>query len=329
MSEELGAEMAAEPVAVVEAPVAEVAEAPQGNTSGDAIDRAFEKAGITERHPTHPERRPDGKFAPKEDAAAQETPAQAVETPPVVTPPSEHDTPPARFSADAKAAFKDAPLAVKAEIHRAFREMEGGIERYRSEFEPIRQYADMARQSGTTLDKALEQYTSIEAAIARNPVEGLDLICRNLGTDIRTVAAHIMGQPAPERDTVIEGLKAELAQVKQTVGGVTRTFEEQRTAQVTSQIQAFAEANPRFDELSGEIAQMLKTGYASDLQDAYDKAARLNPAPTMAPQPQTQAKPKVSHLSVQGAPAGSNPTRPHSKSSGEAIDRSFAALGIS
>jgi hypothetical protein len=170
--------------------------------------------------------------------------------------------------------------------------------------------------------------------LGKDPIAGLDAICRNFGTDLRAVAAHVLGQPAPERDAVIDGLKAELAQVKQQIGGVTKTFEEQRASQVSESVTQFFTANPRADELSRadldvNIPDLIQRGFT--LEKAYRIAEAANPAaqphtPQAVPQPQPLAS--KSRLSVQGAPSGSNPETPRAKSTGEAIDRALAKFGI-
>ncbi len=335
MPDEAG-EVAA-PDTVVEAPATE---APSAST-GEAVERAFQKvfgednAAETEAPQpveTGQPRAPDGKFAPK---AAQETlaepqePQPAPEAPRVVEPPQDA---PARFSPDAKAAWDSAPPAIRGEVRRAITELEGGLARYQERFGPVQQYAEMAERSGTTLKAALDNYVGMENLLRQDPVRGLEQVCQSMGTSLRDIAAQVMGQPAPEKDAVIGGLQAEIAALKQQFGGVQQTFQQQREAQTVQTVETFARTNPRFDELSGEIAALLKTGYATGLQDAYDKAARLNPAPAPAapaapaPAPQT----RKSALSVNGAPSsGSNPAnRQRSATTGDAISRAFEQVGL-
>lgn len=358
MTEEAGAVEAAEPVAVAEVaapePVA-APEAPKGRTTADALDRAFAKVGLDKAEPeakadpepkaeAGPARGPDGKFAPKEPASepvTAETPAPAAEAPKPAEPASDA---PARLRSDpeATAAWASAPPAVKAAVNRTFRELEGGLERYRQTVEPLRHLIE--HHGGA--EKVAEYMGGIaqfEAMLKQNPAQGMVNICGAMGVDARAAAAQIMGQPAPERDAVIDGLKAELNAVKQQVGTVHQSFEQQRQQAVTQSVAAFAEAHPRFDELSGDIATMLKTGFASDLADAYSKAERLNPAPQIAPAPAAAAIPpapqtrtteppapqtRKADISIQGAPGSDPQTRPRSVTSGQALDRAFAKLGL-
>lgn len=320
-------------------------EAPSASTQ-EAVERAFEKVFGEDGVDVEPEvdtppdeaqpRGPDGKFAAKDvpKDEPQDTPAPEQEVPPAEQTQyaGAGSAAPTRFAEAARAEWDKTPEPVRAEVNRAFREMESGIAQYRQAYEPLKQYDEMARASGTTLDAALQNYVGLENQLRQDPMRGLEAVCQNLGTTLRDVAAKVMGQPVPEKDAVIGGLQSELAALKQQIGGVQQTFQQQREAQTVTTVESFAAANPRFDELSGEIATMLKTGYATGLQDAYDKAARLNPAPAPAvpaappPAPQT----RKSALSVNGAPtSGSNPAnRQRSATTGDAISRAFEQVGL-
>jgi hypothetical protein len=314
----------------------------------EAIEKAF--AEVTAREPeaetveapevdtSEPEAAPDGRerdelgrFKPREAAEVAEEPEAPVAPAPAPVEAPEPNDIAAQFNdPQARAAWATTPPAIKAEVNRRFSELQSGIERYRSEVEPLRRFDQQAKASGTTLAAALESYTAIEQAIARNPVEGLDLICRNLGTDIRTVAAHIAGQPAPEPN-------AQVAQMRQQMSAMQRelqAFRAEKASTVEKQVTDFAAEHPRFEELTQEIAWLLKTGGARDLADAYRKADLLNPIPAAAaqtsaavspaPQPQKPSGP----VSIKGAPSsGSNPARAsESLSSREAVARAFATL---
>lgn len=358
----------AAPAAAESSPVAEVAETIQTAepTPRGAIDRAFatlekqeaaeaasaprEVASTPEVKPVEtegPRRGPDGKFLPKE--AAEEVPATpAVATTETAKPLTSFVEPPGRFSPDAKAAWKDAPESVRAEVHRALKELETGHQKYKADaeaFADVGEFADLAAQSGTTLKQAMANYVGIEKRLRSDPVGGLERICQNLGLSLRDVAAHVMGQKpeanASRQDGVIRELRNEIAQLRQSVGGVTKTIEQQRTDAVMASVAEFA-AKPehsRFEELSEDIKFFIGSGRTKDLSEAYRLAERLNPAPAVAtnvpastqvPAPDPQAQTPKGQLSLAGAPSsGSNPAhRKPSTSSRESIDRAFAQMGI-
>ena len=219
--------------------------------------------------------------------------------------------------------------------------MESGIEQYRQQVEPLKPFMDLAQQHGTTVDQALQHYVGLEQLLAKDPIKGFDQIARNMGTSLQDVAKQVLGsqeaeanKPAEQRqyEQRIDGLQQHIARLEQQLGGVNQTIQSQQQSQTLAQVEAFAQQNPRFDELSEEIAQMLSTGYARDLQDAYDKADRLNPAPPPAapaapdPAPAQTRKPS---LSVSGAPGtGSNPAHRQPPSNArDAVRRALTQAG--
>lgn len=267
-------------------------------------------------------RGPDGKFAPKE--AKPEGAEVKAEKPAEKAPVSDA---PSRFSVDARAAWKDAPESVRGEVNRAISELERGIQQKDEQLAPLKPYFDLAKQHGVTVHETLGNYLRMENALRANPAQGLQMLADRLGFDLTTM------KPADSdvKDRKIAGLEQTINELRQQVGGVTQSIQQQREASTLQQVEAFASQNPRFDELSGEIAKLLQTGYASDLKTAYEIADRLNPAPQPEP-PAPPAPPlqKRPAQSVTGAPnAGSNPVnRQPSANRTEALSRAFQAAGL-
>lgn len=252
---------------------------------------------------------------------------------------------PSRFSPDAKAAWSAVPDPVKAEVNRAFKELEGGIQKYQADFEPYKEIDRQLKANGQTFQEVFEHYTGIEQVLAENPLKGLDQICRNMGMSLKQVAAHVMGQPVDQQtqqqDGYVNELKAEIAALKKEVGGVTTTIRSQQEGNLLKEIDAFAAKpeNSRFDELSNDIVFFLNSGRTKDLAEAYRLADRLNPAPQAqastiaAPAAVTQtatSQTRKGQLSPSGAPApGSNPAaRTPPASARDALDRAFAVTGL-
>lgn len=358
-------------------PVAEKPEAPAkeevSKSAGDAIKRANEalKAKEADKAKAEPKteakvaeksapekteapkaersRAEDGKFASKEgsqptqEATSEQKPVQTSEVAPQTKTP--HSEAPSRFSADAKTAWETAPDPVKAEVHRAIRELEQGHQKYKADaerYEMVREYDELARQNGREgVHESLKQVVELEKAFERSPIEGFQKVADHFGISLRAVAQHIMGQKPEQveaqRESTISSLKAELAQLKQQLTGVTTTIQKQRETEVAGKVQAFAKDHPRFDELASDIEFFLKSGRTRDLSEAYELAERLNPAPVSAsPQPVNPAPVQPAPLnpagqkSISGAPSvGSNPTnrKPPATSSREALERARARVG--
>jgi hypothetical protein len=333
-----------------EATSADKAAAPEKKPSvRDAIDAAAKKTEAKEAaedKAAKPEpaadktqqRDPTGKFAAK-PADPKADPAKTPE--PVKDASKSHTEPPTRFSADAKAAWQTAPEPVKAEVHRAIRELEQGVTQHKADaeaYKPFKEFHELAKQHNVDPQKALREYVGIDKMLGENFPAGIARIFQNKGVDIRTFAADVLNlnqqfrealkvgqsqrqtaQPSPE----VAALHAKIAQLEQRLGGVTSTIETQgkaaAEAQIGREIQEFMATNPPlFDELSEQIAAHIANSGLS-LKDAYAKAyadfqvlaerAGLKPQPTIADPGKTDPAAQTrGQKSISGAPgAGSYP----------------------
>jgi hypothetical protein len=348
-----------------EAPAEKPAEKPAPKSTHDAIREANERvkaklateakekaAPAPKAEPKAPEpkqetaaearaRSEDGKFASKEPVQAKEAAPTTTEAPKPASPAREA---PARFSPDAKAEWEAAPERVKAEVHRAIRELEDGHQKYKESaerFEKVREYDELARKNGREgVHESLKQVVELEQAFQRSPIEGFQKVADHFGISMRAVAAHIMGQDpqstATQQDQTIQQLRAELQELKTSVGTITKSAEEQKTNEVMSKVTEFAQSKPRFDELASDIEFFLSSGRTKDLAEAYTLAERLNPAPSApapapepTPAPQPQPLSQAGNKSITGAPAtGSDPALPQGPvpTSREALRKALNSL---
>lgn len=245
-------------------------------------------------------------------------------------------TPPKRFSEDAKAAWETAPEPVKAEIHRAVEEMEGGLQKYQQAFEVIKPYAQLAQEKGTTIPQAMDNYINLEKTLLQDPERGLQMVADYAGIDLREFAGKLLSQ-TPEQiqgnqDNTIRELRAELADLKNQLGGVSTHLQQQHTQSIEQSVKQFADQNPRFEELSDDIKLLIQMGKAKTLEDAYAIAERLNPAPQQVSDPEPildiqkpdPAQTRKASKSISGPPSnGSTPSakREPSKSIRGALQR--------
>ncbi|MDI9407811.1 MAG: hypothetical protein QM523_01030 [Candidatus Pacebacteria bacterium] len=277
--------------------------------------------------------------------------------------PTAYKEPPAGFDPAAKGEWEAVPESVRGAMHRRAQEMEQGIAKYRAdaqEYEPVKKYADMARQSGTTLDQALSRYTQIEEILRRDPIAGLEAVVANLGLNgpnghpatLRDVAAHILGQKpdqmASRQEATISQLNRQLQEVTQKLSGFQRHIEAQQQEAKFSHAEtewgSFQREYPRAAELGSPIADFL-TKYPAPanmsikdrLADAYAWAVAKHPdGAHTAEQPlvQTQTAPMpnpAGQKSISGSPGG-NPQiatgsrKPVDRSA--AVERAMRAAGL-
>lgn len=320
------------------------------------------------------QRGPDGKFLPAEGTKAvkagdvsvttETKDAAKTEGKPEIKLNGHYSDPPTRFSPEAKATWKEAPEPVRAEVHRAFREWEQGIQKYRDDataYADLKDYDALAKQHGTTIRATMDQYLRLSQTLqSRDPMPAIQELLRHAGMTVQDLVAHVSGQQ-PEQASAgaareIMELRNQVGQLQQQLQGelgqVKSTLQQQQQQGLLGEIQQFAADKPRFDELSMEIAAQVRAGY--NLDEAYVRAERLNPLPA-APLPpaaaQTGAHPTAAQtgnppaaqtgahdpmaqtrgsLSVTGAPAaGSDPrNRGPSPTTRAALDKSWALLGL-
>ena len=270
-----------------------------------------------------------GRFKASE---GQETPKAAIEAKPNTPdkPNSVIDKPnsvlptdaPARFSPDAKAAWGATPDPVKAEINRAMTELQNGLTQYQQRFEPLKPYIQLAEQSGTTIEGALENYRALAMERQQNPAGFMAKMLHEMGSSPQEYAAHVLGQPvdqqAGQQNDYIRTLQAELSQLKEQIGTLSTDYRTRTQQEEARQFDAawseFSSTHPRANDLIDDMTKLIESGMATDAEDAYIKADRLNPAPHVAPPPASTPQPRKPSPQISGAPSGSNPVRKPSQS---------------
>jgi hypothetical protein len=231
--------------------------------------------------------------------------------------------PPRRFDERAKADWHAAPESVRASVHRMQQEFSQAYERMHGdhqEMERIRHFHDLAQQHGTTLEKALTNYTGMEAKLRADPVGGLDVIINNLNLrtpngeriGLRDIAWHVLNQtPDQHQATQLQNSQSaiarqmqELREQQMAIAQATQQMQyEQRFAHTRGEVDRFAEAHPRLDELGDVIQSELALGF--DLPTAYKRAELLRPAGPAAHAAQTRTAPaqtRTTDRSISGAP---------------------------
>lgn len=243
--------------------------------------------------------------------------------------------PPARFLPKAKEHWVNVPHSVRDEVHRMADEHEAEVTKYRASaerYEPIRQFDEIAKGNGRELKDSLTKVVQVEAALARNPLMGLDMILQEMGPrkpdgshfTLYEVAQHVAQMSPQQFSESMQGAKGQHQQAQahqQTQTEVQQLREElinMRTeALAQSVIAPFAASHDRYHELQEDIEFFLRSGKipaslspGQKLEAAYDMAVRINPRSTSALQeaeaPVAAKKQPVDEAgskSVRGAPS--------------------------
>lgn len=325
----------------------------------DSIDRAFAKSAAKEaekaaKPEAKVETKPEPKAEPKElptrgeggKFAAKDAPAAPKPAEPVKPSHTAEDAP-ARFTDTAKAKWAAADPEIRGETLRMQKELTDGFQKYKAAAErdgTLNEFHEMAKASGKELHGVVREYVNMENLLRSNPEAGLERILDRIGLTPRQYAEHILNktpdQQASQQDATIRELRAELAAIRQEVGGVTKTIEQQRQDATLTEVNKFAADHPRFEELADAISEELKHGYS--LSEAYSRAERLNPAPagtakedppaasSAAVQDPPPVQPDKGQKSINGAPSsGSSPSgkKRVALSIDESLSRAFGRAG--
>ena len=301
---------------------------------------------------------------PPAEKAAEPTPAQ-VET--------KHPEAPKWMTKQSAAEWQKLPEVVREEVVKRSEAFDKGIQQYKEGAErwtDLAEYAQMSEQYyKQPLKDTLKNYAQLDRDLS-NPetalgalekiVSGMKYQAEDGNTynwDLPQLAQFILDQNErgvssfqnPQAD-LQRKLDDALSRLDRFEKGQT-DYETQRVQQererstrtIESQIETFAKANTRFDELFPDMEMILsspkfqKSGDpVADLKSAYEKAERLNPAPSLSPPApalpahDTAAQTRRGTASITGAPSGSTPAgkRVVASSPREAARMALSKMGM-
>jgi len=294
-----------------------------------SAEPAGEKLDLKKRPDDQP--RDQGRFAPREQPAGergqrQRQPGAPGQTQPAQQLPSHapyHQPPSQRgWSQAARNDWATTPESVRADVHRMHKEFTRAqqvAQADRQEMNTLRPYQQLAKQGNTTIAKALENYLGIEQMLTEDPIAGLSKIVDNLNrqtSDGRRLTlrdiAHYLATQSPEGHQLLQARNQQavqqhqMAQLYQGYNQLARQQEQLiyglRYNNTRGVVDRFAETHPRIDELGDDIKREL--GFGFKLNEAYRRAALLNPAAQADQTRTTSAQTRHVDRSISGAPAG-------------------------
>lgn len=259
---------------------------------------------------------------------------------------------PQRFDDAAKKEWESVPEGVRGAIHRALRESEQGIQKYKETaeaFEPVREFDEMAKKSGTTLDAALRKYVNMENMLRQNPLAGLEYLVQNMGlkmkdgraVTLRDVAEAYLARSPMENQNAALQTRLQMVEQQQKQNAERQAASEAQAYQ-RGLVEAAQREFPRFEELRPAMVGLIQSGAVNGSNDqelmraAYEEADRRFPATNAAhtgnealaqTQPTRQPNP-AGQKSVTGAPGGEVKSSSKKLSRKEAIDKAMRQVGI-
>lgn len=188
--------------------------------------------------------------------------------------------PPTSWSAEAKAEWSKLSPAVQQAVFKRDMEINEGGRRWSEEkravetmLDPIRQ---QAARTGLSFDEGFKRLVDMSTWMERDPHSAIRALAQSYGVNLAQTPTEApqAQQPAavPRADPVVQQLQTELVSLKDMI-------EQQQKAEAQSSIETFAKAqgHEHFETVKGTMGQLIASGQAADLQDAYDKAVWLDP----------------------------------------------------
>lgn len=344
----------------------------------DAVKRAIEKAQATEKSkdeaakaektaaedatPKKAESAEEKKTAEAEQRAAEKPAAGREAEEGRQSEGRKHTDAPARFLPEAREKWSSVPREVKGEIHRVSQEYEAELKKARDSserYEPLRQFDEMARQNGGSLEQSLRRVVEIETALAQNPISGLDMILRQAGPrkpdgspmSIVEVAQFISQQTPQQMQALMNKPQVQQKQPDPEVNKLRQQMNEMQRQFVSTSlspvIESFAAKHPDYAQLEPQIAAVLRKGVVDEIygtglspEQRLSAAYRMvgghivpshadpEPAPENSQPAQARQANPAGRKSVAGSPSGEPKSKPKNLSRSDAIAKAMRQAGL-
>lgn len=267
-------------------------------------DRPRDEFGrFTEKTDEKPAEAKPQKAAPQEQPKAPQAPppaeakVEASAAPPVGPPPG--------WSVKSKSEWDKLPEHIRADVVKRETEVSQGFAQY-SGMKELQPYVEMARQGGTTLKAALDNYVGIERLLRQDPFRAITQIANNIGIRpeqlVTGLSLHLgvgqsnghaqvpegqsTGLPPEVLQQYFNPLHQEVSQLKQLLTSQQQEAEARATSALNSTLSRF-QADPShryYENVRTKMAQLIKAEVVpatgddmADLKAAYELACWQDP----------------------------------------------------
>ena len=239
------------------------------------LEQGFEAAEKGE--PVEASGRDDrGRFAPKAEESLQEA------EPPVWR------RPPASWRKDFHEVWQKADPKMQEYAWQREEQMRAGVEPLlaKAQFadtmqEAIEPYLPTIQGMGLTPEKAVSALMQADYTLRTAPpqqkMQLFAQLAQSYGINLGAMGANPQAAPQNSVDPLVWQLQNELNNVRGEVMGWKQQQEMQQNQQLLGEINQFSLKADHFEEVRPTMIQLLQSGMAETLEQAYDKAIRLNP----------------------------------------------------
>ncbi len=136
------------------------------------------------------------------------------------------------------------------------------------------------RLNGWDDSQAIEALFAAQDLLERDPMAGLGYLARQYGVDLSRLAPDDPAQAAqPPMHPAIQRLAQQVGALEGALAAQQRAAQQTEAAKRDAEVAAFRAdpSNLYLDDVAADMSALLRSGRASSLQDAYDKAVWANP----------------------------------------------------
>jgi hypothetical protein len=273
LRDEIGLAFEADAGAAGLAPLESAAPVVAGETPEQTQQRARDEAGRF----TKPQEQAKTALEAKPQAAAGPVEGQTI-------------SPPASWSAAAKADFKALAPHIQQEVLKRERDIEQGKAQWDQKGERLNRLDAVLGPRRERFQLAgLDEVQAITALLAaqdildKDPYGGIATLAQRYGVDLRRLVQGVpQGQAAPQAQPMAPEYQQLASQVQTLQNELARRSQDearQTAQQYVSEVDAFRSdpKNQYFENVKDDMVALLQSNRAAGLQDAYEKALWANP----------------------------------------------------
>lgn len=248
----------------------------------DELDRQ-EAAEKEETSPEASEKVEEAKKEPVTERSSEEktghSPEVKAETKEAVTETKELLSPPSSWSIETKAKFATLDPLVQKEVLKRETDFHKGIEEYKTDakthrewMQVVQPYMPLIQSKGGTPIGAINNLLNTAYQLEQNPQAVIQRLANQYGVKLGNETEQ------PHVDPLVSQLMQEVQSLKGTFMQKHQQQEQMSATQANEEIVKFASdpKNIYFNDVRNSMASLIQTGEASNMQEAYNKACRMN-----------------------------------------------------
>jgi hypothetical protein len=203
---------------------------------------------------------------------------------------------PAAMSKEVKAIWDTLPDVVRNDIIKREGDTAKGVEQLQQRYRPIDEalspFRPLLQQHGKSEGEAIRMLFGWHQALA-NPDPGakaqaFQALAQSHGFDLSTLAPRAAGQPQQQptdpndpraviQSMIQQALQGYMAPLDQRVSAWEQRMQQEDQAKVSGGISEFSKGKPYFERVRQAMGQIIASGYATSLEEAYNKATWADP----------------------------------------------------